>query len=508
MKIKQFILIIILFFLSIKGYSQEKKFAIHTIAFYNLENLFDTINDPNVNDEEYLPNKGWTYKNYKKKLGNLSRVIAELGTSDQQKIGPTVIGVCEIENRRVLEDLVKEPKIIDRNYKIIHFDSPDKRGIDTGFLYDPKHFNPTSYANIPLIIYRDENSKSKKEKEEKTDDDEEVDAKSSRIYTRDQLLVTGLLDGDEVSFIVNHWPSRSGGEKKSSPSREAAGALNRKIMDSLFKINPNARIITMGDLNDGPYNKSVKKEIGAVAKKSELQKFGVYNPMEEMSNNGIGSLAYRDSWDLFDQILLTEPFVNGDYSKWTYYKAGVYNKPFLIQKEGQYKGYPLRNSNGVPGFSDHFPVYVYLIKDVNAKVVKTGTLTNTDKKAVIPFTKNEEGQIEVSCSVNGSYSSFIYDATIENVLISGKDALFLLKTGNVKPENYSGQQAYSLSDGRIPEGATLFIETIEFNGFKLKNITAVVTNSIPSPFVIGENTLKTLGKVEVNYKESTLSITK
>ncbi len=365
MKIKNLLSILIVLFAINFSTSQEKKFAIHTVAFYNLENLFDTINDPITFDEEYLPAKGWTSKNYKKKLDNLSRVIAELGTSDQQKNGPTVIGVCEIENRRVLEDLVKHPKIIDKNYKIIHFDSPDKRGIDTGFLYDPKHFNPTSFVNVPLYIYEKESKKkAKKEEEETTDDENMVDKKTKRVYTRDQLLVTGLLDGEEVSFIVNHWPSRSGGEKKSSPFREAAGALNRKIMDSLFNINPNAKIITMGDLNDGPKNKSVKKEIGAVGKKDMVEEFGFFNPMEEMSNNGIGSLAYRDSWDLFDQIMLSEPLVSKDFSTWTYWKSGVYNKNFLIQKEGPWKGYPLRNSNGVPGFSDHFPVYVYLLKEL------------------------------------------------------------------------------------------------------------------------------------------------
>lgn len=506
MKIKQLIIVFILTTLVNTGFSQEKKFELHTIAFYNLENLFDTINDPNINDEEYLPSNGWTYKNYKKKLDNLSRVIAELGTSEQQRSGPTIIGVCEIENRRVLEDLVKHPRIINKNYKIVHFDSPDQRGIDTGFLYDPLHFKPTSYVNVPLYIYRDDNKNAKKEKNEETDDSESIDTKSKRVYTRDQLLVTGLLDGEEVSFIVNHWPSRSGGEKKSSPYREAAGALNRKIIDSLFKINPNAKVITMGDLNDGPYNKSVKKEIGAVAKKEDVKKFGVFNPMEEMSNNGIGSLAYRDSWDLFDQILLSEPYINKEYSSWTYWKAGVYNKDFLIQKEGQYKGYPLRNSNGVPGFSDHFPVYVYIIREQkpNRQIVAK-PISN---KKEISFNKTVEGEIEIPCTINTSSSSFIYDATVEDVLISGKDALFLLKTGKVKPENYSGEQAYSLSDGRIPEGSTLLIETIEFNGFTLNNITAVISNSISSSMVIGENTLKTLGKVEVNYKESTLSITK
>ncbi|HBK82328.1 MAG TPA: endonuclease [Flavobacterium sp.] len=271
--------------------------------------------------------------------------------------------MCEIENRGVLEDLVKHPQLIAKNYKIIHIDSPDKRGIDTGLLYNPKHFTPTSYKNIPLYIFRNETESIKNKVKIQIDDEDVAYNHTKRVYTRDQLLVTGLLDGEELSFIVNHWPSRSGGEKKSSPFREAAGALNRKIIDSLFTINPKAKIITMGDLNDSPFDKSIKKEIKTIARKEDLKPFDVFNPMEEMAKKGIGTLAHRDSWDLFDQIMLTESFINKTFSSWSYWKAGVYNKDFLIQKEGQWKGYPLRNSNDVPGFSDHFPVYVYLVRE-------------------------------------------------------------------------------------------------------------------------------------------------
>lgn len=346
--------------------AQEKKFKIHTIAFYNVENLFDTINQANF-DEEYLPQNGWTSKKYKKKISNLARVISGIGTNDQQKESPTVLGVAEVENRGVLEDLVRDPQIAGKEYGIVHFDSPDRRGIDVGFLYQKKFFKPTSYINVPLYIYQNQVNKVKSEEKEGEEADKanvNFDAKSKRIYTRDQLLVTGMLEGEEVHFIVNHWPSRSGGEKRSSPYREAAGRLNRKIMDSLFKINPNAKIITMGDLNDGTYNKSVKEGIGAKLKKTEVKKSGVYNPFEQMAKDGNATLFYRDSGDIFDQIMVTEPYINGDFTGWQYWKAGIYNKQFLIQTSGQYKGYPLRNSPSEPGFSDHFPVYVYLIKEV------------------------------------------------------------------------------------------------------------------------------------------------
>ena len=365
MKFRNFVVLFFAIFAIYGVKAQEKKFKVHTVAFYNCENLFDTINDPTINDEEYLPSAGWTSKKYKKKLVNLSRVLAEIGSGENSN-SPTIIGVSEIENRGVLEDLVKQPTIAGKDYGIVHFNSPDRRGIDVALLYQKKHFKPTSFKNIPLLIYAQEEEKTKKDKEasdDKTDDHAQVDTRTRLVYTRDQLLVTGLLDGEEMHFIVNHWPSRSGGEKRSSPFREAAAALNKKIIDSLYTINPDAKVITMGDLNDGPYNNSIKKVLGAKARKEQVGKMGIYNPMEEMANKGIGSLAYRDAWDLFDQIIMTEPLIRKDYSSFRFWKAGVYNKAFLTQTTGQYKGYPLRSGRGEVGFSDHFPVYIYLIKE-------------------------------------------------------------------------------------------------------------------------------------------------
>lgn len=367
MRISQLILYLVLFFPIAKSNAQQKKYVIHTVAFYNFENLFDTINDPDTFDEEWTP-KGlqrWTYDKYEKKLGNLARVLSEIGSAENSD-SPTFIGGCEIENREVLEDLVKQTKLIDKDYGIIHFDSPDKRGIDVALLYQKAKFQPTSYSNIPLFIYKEgaiTNENSKASFEEKTDDELQISTKNYRVYTRDQLLVTGFLDGEEINIIVNHWPSRSGGEKKSSPFREAAAALNRKIIDSLQRINPAAKVITLGDLNDGPYNKSVKLVLGAKAKKTEVLPFGIYNPFEEMAKKGFGTIAFRDAWDVFDQIMVSETLIQTDYTSYRYWKAGIYNKSFLIQSSGQYKGYPLRHSTTEIGFSDHFPVYIYLIKE-------------------------------------------------------------------------------------------------------------------------------------------------
>jgi hypothetical protein len=368
MKIKNLIALFIVLFAVSSANAQAKKYIVHTVAFYNFENLFDTINGTN-NDEEWLPkgSQNWTSAKYNKKLANLSRVLSEIGTGENPNNSPTFIGGCEIENRRVLEDLIKQPKLINHDYGIVHFDSPDKRGIDVALLYEKKHFKVTSYSNIPLLIYRDDQKESsKKEKEEVTDDQVVEDKSSKRVYTRDQLLVTGFLDGEEINIIVNHWPSRSGGEKKSSPFREAAGALNRRIIDSLIKINPLAKVITMGDLNDGSYNKSVKVEIGAKLKKTELKEpRDIYNPFEQMAKEGNATLFYRDSGDIFDQIMVSQQLVFPETKSFKYWKSGIYNKPYLIQTTGQYKGYPLRHQANEVGFSDHFPVYVYLIKELN-----------------------------------------------------------------------------------------------------------------------------------------------
>tara|TARA_Y100000815_G_scaffold275527_1_gene314294 strand:+ start:12001 stop:13020 length:1020 start_codon:yes stop_codon:yes gene_type:complete len=329
--------------------AQQKQYKAVTIAFYNLENLFDTENDPLTFDDDRTPDgkDHWTKEIYADKLKNMARVIAEIG-EDVTKTSPVIIGVSEIENRKVLEDLLNEPALRDKNYGIVHYDSPDRRGIDVALLYQKNIFKLIDSSKHELFIY-------------------DIDNPEKRVYTRDQLLVSGLLDGDKIHVIVNHWPSRSGGEARSRSKREAAAALNKKIIDSLQKSEPSAKIITMGDLNDDPTNSSLKKVLGTKAKRKNVKEFDLYNPMEEMYKKGIGSLAYRDSWNLFDQIIISEPLLEDDYSSYRYYKAGVYNKNYLSNPRGQYKGYPYRSfANGAytGGYSDHFPVFVYLIKEV------------------------------------------------------------------------------------------------------------------------------------------------
>ncbi|TAF63735.1 MAG: endonuclease/exonuclease/phosphatase family protein, partial [Flavobacterium sp.] len=195
------------------------------------------------------------------------------------------------------------------------------------------------------------------------EDDVPILAPTKRIYTRDQLLVSGYLEGEEIHLLVNHWPSRSGGEQKTSAYREAAGKLNKKIIDSLQQLNVNAKIITMGDLNDGPHNKSIKVALGAKGKKTTVAPHEIFNPFEALLSKGLGTIAHQDAWDVFDQIMLTGTWLSSDYSTWQYWKAGIFQRNYLIQTQGKFKGYPLRHSLTEVGYSDHFPVYVYLIRE-------------------------------------------------------------------------------------------------------------------------------------------------
>ncbi len=337
-------LLVVLFlglFLSLQ--SQNKKLVPYAIGFYNLENLFDTINNNGTYDFEYSPlgEKRWDGKKYWSKINNMAYCISQLA-KDNCPLGPAVIGVSEIENRSVLEDLVKAKDIAKYNLGIVHYDSPDLRGVDVGFLYNPLLFKVTSSKSYRLVLPDNPNFK-----------------------TRDQLLVSGLLDGEKFHFIVNHWPSRRNGEKSSRPLRVAAAKLSKHISDSIRTADPEAKIMIMGDLNDDPTNVSVKDVLAAKQKRNNVSQDDLFNPMAELFAKGIGSLGYQGSWNLFDQIIISGNMLGSDRNTFKFWKAEVFNKDFLIQQEGQYKGYPLRTHSGnmfLNGYSDHFPVLVYLIK--------------------------------------------------------------------------------------------------------------------------------------------------
>lgn len=340
----------LLFLVANSVYAQSKdSYKVHTVAFYNVENLFDIENDSLTFDDDRTPlgKDVWTLEKYQDKLKNISKVISEIGTETTQN-SPAIIGLCEIENYMVLEDLINQPALKEKNYDIVHYDSPDRRGVDVALLYQKSLFTPTNSQSRRLLIY-------------------ELEDPLKRVYTRDQLVVTGNLDGEEINIIVNHWPSRSGGEARSSYKRERAGQLNKLIIDSLYQIDPYAKIISMGDFNDDPTNKSIKKVLHTKASKEELEVNDFYNPMENMMKNGRGTLAYRDSWNLFDQILLSGTLINSNLEGYKFYKADIFQKNYLITTKGQFKGYPFRSydyGGYTGGYSDHFPVFIYLVKKI------------------------------------------------------------------------------------------------------------------------------------------------
>lgn len=329
--------------------SQEKKtYKVHTIGFYNLENLFDPFDDPTKFDEaspimELKTNKEEAYR---KKLKNMALVISDIG-KDLTNNAPAILGVSEIENREVLEDLINDSLLIGYDYGIVHYHSPDARGIDVALLYQKKLFTPVSTSSHELKIYDD--------------------ISRDRVYTRDQLLVSGHLEGELIHVLVNHWPSRSGGEARSRPKREAAAKLSKRLVDSLQVIDPYAKVFIVGDFNDDPTNPSIKTILSTQKNKEKVGLKGIFNPYEQLFKDGLGTTAYRDAWSLFDQILITKPLLDKDYTSFRFYKAGIYNEQYLISNTGQYKGYPYRSwTNGgfSGGYSDHFPVFVYVIKEV------------------------------------------------------------------------------------------------------------------------------------------------
>lgn len=324
--------------------AQEKPYA---VVFYNLENLFDICNDPETHDDEFTPQgvKQWNQIRYEKKLWNMERVLFDIAAI--QKDYPIVIGVSEIENRKVLDDLVSQPKLRGANYRICHYDSPDARGVDVAFLYRSDVFKLEGSDNIKLHVEGLPN-----------------------FRTRDLVVMWGTIEGEPFYFLVSHWPSRLGGKEASQFKRDACAKQIREIKDSLLAENPATKVIIMGDLNDDATDDSIVEVMGAKGNVNELQKGDFFNPFNEMLRAGLGTLAYQDEWNLFDNICVTENLVNAEKGKLHIIKGkkfygNIFTRPYMLQLEGQYKNYPLRtfvSNNFQDGYSDHFPVYIYIGK--------------------------------------------------------------------------------------------------------------------------------------------------
>ena len=325
--------------------AQQKTFSVYAIGFYNLENLFDTCHDAGKNDYEYLPegtNK-WTGMKYTHKLRNMARVLSEMGTDKLPKIGCAAIGLAEVENAKCLEDLCNQEPLKDKNFQFVHVEGPDQRGVDCALLYNPALFSVCHVKLVPYI-YR-------------------LPQDSLRA-TRGFLVVSGTMADEHVTIIVNHLPSRGA----TSFYREQGGLQLKAVKDSLIAEDPQVKLLIMGDMNDDPQDNSMAKCLGAKRKIKDVGEGDLYNPWWDVLASGTGTLMYNGVWNLFDQIILSSSLLDRnkkDYSSLKLFSHQIFRRDYLLQKEGKYKGYPLRTHGSgewLDGYSDHLPTIVYLIK--------------------------------------------------------------------------------------------------------------------------------------------------
>lgn len=308
----------------------------YTIAFYNIENLFDIHNDPFTNDDDFLPtsDKRWTQKKYDRKIYKIGSVISQIGT-DENTTPPAIVGLAEVENKRVLKDLLASKDLQSINYDYVHYNSLDERGIDVALIYNKDVFTVISSETFNIFI---------------TDEDGEID------FTRDVLLVSGILGEEEIHIVVNHWPSRREGEEASSYKRVLAAQKNIEVVNRLKQENPNSKIIVMGDFNDNPDDDSVEELVAGA---------NLYNPMQNLRSIDKGSLNHDFNWNVFDQIMVSINFLETKPNTLKFSDANIFDSKFLTQYNGKYKGQPYRTFVGKKykgGFSDHFPVFIELRK--------------------------------------------------------------------------------------------------------------------------------------------------
>ena len=322
--------------------AQGKSYQVACVGFYNLENLFDTIDGPNK-DEEFLPNGANRYDSvvFHDKLGKLADVISLIGT-DETPDGVAVMGCSEVENASVLQALSRQPKLASRNYKYVHYNSPDERGIDVGLLYNPKYFTPVRSHGVLVDL---------------------TGLSEENRPTRDILFVEGKLLGESVYLLVNHWPSRRGGEEATMLLRRKAAQVCRSVVDSVLRESPSAKIFIMGDLNDDPVSPSVQVTLGASG--DSISRSGLFNPWLAPYKKGHGSLAYDDRWNLFDQIILSSAVLDTTKGGFFFHDAKIFSRPWMLHSRGRFKGYPRRTYEGTRyagGYSDHLPTYVVLYR--------------------------------------------------------------------------------------------------------------------------------------------------
>lgn len=322
--------------------SYAQQYTSARFVFYNVENLFDLQDDTLTADGEFTPDgeKAWTQKRYRDKIERIAKTITTIGEWEF----PAMIGLCEIENRSVLNDLLDHRLLKEAGYKIIHRDSPDGRGIDVAFIYDPHVFSPLGSAWIPICFKAD-----------------------PEMRTRDILHVEGVLFGsDTLHVFINHWPSRWGGVEATIPKRVDVAMQLRQYTDSLFTVFGNPNILIAGDLNDNPVDSSVYKVLGAM-EQYDNTRHGMYNLMFPAYRlPDMGSLKYKSDWEVYDQIIVSSALLDGNGLQVKDREAHIFNADYLLTKDERYLGEkPFRTYAGptyLDGFSDHLPVFVDLEK--------------------------------------------------------------------------------------------------------------------------------------------------
>ena len=317
---------------------------IFTIVFYNTENLFDFEDDPLTMDDDFTPGseKNWNKEKYLKKTEDISKVLSSIGKKDL----PAIIGLAEIENKKVLTDLINTNNLSKGNYGIVHYDSPDRRGIDVAILFRKDLFKVESHKSIPINFPRD------------------------TILTRDILMVKGKTNDSENLYVfVNHWKSRSGGRAVTENKRNYSAVILRKAVDSILNFEPKAKIVIMGDFNDEPTSRSIHQILQASNKRKNRNQRDLYNLMYDMHNlNDSGSYHYSGSWNMLDQIIISQALLDPEQGYFTDFEGGnIFNEEWILynnSKAGTWT--PSKTYGGntyFGGISDHLPVYVVLRKN-------------------------------------------------------------------------------------------------------------------------------------------------
>ncbi len=311
------------------------------LIFYNVENLFDTVNDPGKDDDAFTPDgdRRWNAYRLRIKVNNIYKALVAAAEFEI----PAIIGLCEVENMHVLEMLATQTGLKNHDYRIIHRNSADRRGIDVAVLYRPEYFIPLDTLFLAINFPFD-----------------------TLATTRDILYLKGLARGTDTLYLfVNHWTSRWGGQAITEPYRNHTASVLRSFTDSLLLQHPDAAIVIMGDFNDEPNDISLRKHLFASLDTDNPESGKLYNVSFTPGRSNMGSCKYQGEWFLFDQFIVSGSLLNGSAPLQTCLKSfSVFSAGFLLIPDESWFGFkPFRSYEGfryTGGFSDHLPVVLDL----------------------------------------------------------------------------------------------------------------------------------------------------